>query len=201
MIDDWFKKVEAFLKEINLSPDISSRLWNTDETGFCTSAASSLVLARKGSRNVHETSGGRGREFFTVLATGAADGTRLPPFILYKGKNLYARWTKDGPAGAVYGVNESGWMEGRNFVQWFEKQFVPAVASLLTTGPVVLFVDGHHSHLTLELIQVARSSVYGPVKKTWKAILKDQRLKTVAEYVIKEEFPGMFNIVHTGLVM
>ena len=32
-----------------------------------------------------ETSGGSGREFQTVLAAGAVDGTRLPPFILYKG--------------------------------------------------------------------------------------------------------------------
>ena len=69
--------------------------------------ASRLVLARKGSKDVHETSGGTGREYHTVLAAGAADGTRLPPFILYKGVNLYARWTKGGPAGAVY-----GWMDG-----------------------------------------------------------------------------------------
>ena len=173
--------------------------------------ASLHVLARKGSTDVHETSGGSGREFFTILTAGAADGTRLPPFILYKGVNLYARWTKNGPAGAVYGVSGSGWMEGANFIQWFERLFVPAVSTLLATGPVVLFVDGHHSHVTMELIKVARSrnirlfclpphtthilqpldvGVYGPAKKAWKTILKDHKIKTLSEYVTKEEFPG-----------
>ena len=58
--------------------------------------------------------------YFTVLGAGAADGTRLPPFILYKGRNLYLRWTTGGPAGAVYSVSDSGWMEGGNFCKWFE---------------------------------------------------------------------------------
>lgn len=150
MLDSWFQKPEKFLKDINLlsAPDLSSRLWNADETGFCTSMASQKVLARRGSREVHETSGGSDRDYYTVLGAGAADGTRLPPFILYKGCNLYLRWTSGGPAGAVYGVSDSGWMEANNFCQWFEKLYIPAVASLLSTGLVVLFVDGHHSHLT-----------------------------------------------------
>ena len=213
MINSWFQKLEKFLDEIGIThaPDLSSRLWNTDETGFCTSMASHKVLARKGSKEVHETSGGSGREYYTVLAAGAADGTRLPPFILYKGSHLYLRWTNGGPAGAVYGCSDSGWMEANNFYKWFEKLFVPAVGGLLSTGPVVLFVDGHHSHLTLQTIQYARSKgvhlfcllphvthilqpldvgVYGPVKKIWKVILKEHKLETLAEKVTKEDFPG-----------
>ena len=77
--------------------------------------------------------------------------------------------------------------------------FVPAVTPLLQTGPVVLFLDGHYSHLSLQLIHHAKSKgihlfsfpphlthllqpldvgVYGPVKKTWKAILKDHKFHT-----------------------
>jgi len=135
----------------------------------------------------------------------------MAPFILYKGCHLYLRWTNGGPAGAVYGVSDSGWMEGSNFHKWFEKMYVPAIASLLSTGPVVLFVDGHHSHLTLQLIQCAKSKgvhlfclplhvthiiqpldvgVYGPVKQMWKMILKEHKLETLGETVTKEEFPG-----------
>lgn len=61
------------------APDLSARMWNADETGFCTSMAANKVLARRGTREVHETSGGSGRDYYTVLAAGAADGTRLPP--------------------------------------------------------------------------------------------------------------------------
>ena len=218
IIDDWFVKVTAFVKELKIldAPDLSSRLWNTDETGFCTSVASRRVLARKGAKEVHETSGGSGREYYTVLAAGAADGTRIPPFILYKGVNLYLRWTRGGPAGAVYGMSGSGWMEGSNFLEWFKKLYFPAVSNLVRSGPVVLFVDGHHSHLTLELIQYARSKgvhlfcfpphlthilqpldvgVYGPAKAAWKVILKDHKLSTLSQNVLKEDFPGEDKII------
>ena len=205
--------MKVFLEDIKIldATDLASRLWNTDETGFCTSVASNRVLARKGSKDVHETGGGSGRDHYTVLAAGSAEGTRLPPFILYKGANLYRRWTKGGPAGAVYGVSDSGWMDTQNFMEWFKKLYVPAVTPLLQTGPVVLFVDGHYSHLSLDLIQYAKSQgihlfcfpphlthilqpldvgVYGPVKKTWKVILKDHKFSTCAQNVIKEDFPG-----------
>ena len=55
----------------------------------------------------------------------------------------------------MYSVSDSGWMEGGNFCKWFEMLYIPAVQSLLSTGPVVLFVDGHHSHLTMDVIQSA----------------------------------------------
>ena len=218
MVDAWFQRVKTFLEGLNIldAPDLASRIWNTDETGFCTSMASRRVLARRGSKEVHETSGGSGREYYTVLAAGAADGTRLPPFVLYKGVHLYARWTVGGPAGAVYGVSSSGWMDWNNFLEWFKKLFLPAVASLTRTGPVVLYVDGHHSHLTLEIIQYAKSegvhlicfpphlthilqpldvAVYGPAKTTWKKVLKDHKLSTLSQNVIKEDFPGKRSVL------
>ena len=78
-----------------------------------------------------------------MLGAGAADGTRLPPFIVYKGKNLWARWMQGGPAASMYTMSESGWMEGDNFLQWFQKMFLPSVKSLTMKYPVVLFFDGH----------------------------------------------------------
>ena len=62
-----------------------------------------------------------------------------------------------GPAGALYGVTESGWMDAVYFLSWFQKQSLSAVSHLLSSGPVVLFFDGHHSHISLELIRVAKS--------------------------------------------
>ena len=195
-------------------PDLGSRLWNADETGFCTAAAGQRVLARRGSREVHETAGGSGRDYVTVLGAGSADGVRLAPYILYKGVNLYLRWTEGGPAGAMYGVSKSGWMEADNFIAWFTKLFIPAVDHLLCTGPVVLFVDGHQSHLSLQLIYTAKEKgvhlyclpphtthvlqpldvgVYGPLKQAWKTILKQHKTRTMAAKVTKEVFQVSIN--------
>ena len=105
---------------------------------------------------LHEVGGGSGREYTTVHVACSANGERLPPFILYKGKNMYRRWMEGGPAGAVYGVSESGWMDACSFLSWFKKLFCPAVSHLTSTGSVYLFMDGHHSHISLELIREAK---------------------------------------------
>ncbi len=213
VIKAWLEKVRSFLTDHEMidMPDLENRMWNCDETGFCTSMSSKSVLARKGSRNVYECGGGTGHEYYTVLGCGSASGTRLPPFILYKGKNMYQRWIQGGPAGAVYGVSDSGWMEGQNFLSWFEKSFVPAIKHLISSGPIILFVDGHHSHTGIDLILKSRKQgihilclpphtthilqpldvgVYGPIKTTWRTILRQHRIETRAEEVTKENFPG-----------
>ena len=68
-------------------------------------------------------------------------------------------------------------MEQPHFLEWFKKLFLPAVSSTLENGPVILLMDGHASHINLELIRPARAygvilfclsldvGVYGPPKE------------------------------------
>ena len=193
-------------------PAIAARLWNCDETAFCTSVSSKKLIVRRGTKMVHEIGGGSGREHITVQCAGSAPGQRLPPFILYKGKNMYSRWMKGGPAAAIYGISESGWMDASNFLSWFEKLFLPSVSHLTESAPVLLFLDGHHSHISVELIKKARDSnililclppntthllqpldvgVFPPVKAAWRAILKKYNLESRGARVSKEVFPSL----------
>ena len=55
-----------------------------------------------------------------------------------------------GPAAALYGITDSGWMDAANFLSWFVKLFLPAVLPMTGTAPVAQFLDGHHSHISLE---------------------------------------------------
>lgn len=91
------------------------RIWKCDETGVCTAVASRKILAKRGAKNVHETAGGSGRDYITILACGSAIGERLPPYVVYKGKNLMANHTQGGPPGTRYFMSDSGWMETANF--------------------------------------------------------------------------------------
>ena len=215
-VDAWLGKVTAKFTELKLNDlapeELGKRLWNCDETAFATDVASQRIFAKRVAKNVHETGGGTGREYITVLGCGSANGERLPPYIVYKGKNLWSNWTVGGPAGALYNTSQSGWMEQHHFLEWFKKMFLPAVTSLLETGPVVLFVDGHISHVSLDLIQLAKEkgvtlfclpshtthvlqpldvAVYGPVKKSWKKILKEYKMETCAAKVDKTVFPSL----------
>ena len=112
-----------------------------------------------------------------------------------------------GPAGSMYSVSDSGWMVAANFKQWFAKMFIPAVKHLTTKHPVLLVFDGHHSHISLDLINFASEnnihllclpphtthllqpldvSVFGPVKAVWKKIVKQHQIETCGGTVTKE---------------
>ena len=217
-MESWFATVQDFLKKVGLLKrrgpvaDYACRIWNADETGFCLGSTSKKILARRGTHSVHEVSSTSDHQFITVSACGNAAGLKLPPFILYKGKHLYTTWTQGGPAAACYSVSESGWMEESNLLKWFEQQFYPSIKHLLTTGPVVLFFDGHFSHMSISLIKKARSlgihlfclppntthilqpldiGVFGPMKQQWRTILKQHKIATRATNITKERFPAL----------
>ena len=174
--------------------------------------ASKRILAKRGEKNVHEVGGGSGRDYITMLGCGSAIGERLPPYIVYKGKNLMSNHTHGGPPGTRYSMSDSGWMEMANFREWFVKVFVPATTDLVKTGPVILFFDGHKSHESLGLIELAKEysvslyvfpphtthllqpldvGVFGPLKSAWTKVLKEYKLETLASRVDRQVFPSL----------
>ena len=77
-------------------------------------------------------------------------------------------------------------MEADDFLQWLLKSFVPSVIHLLSKGLVVFFIDGHQSHISLQLVKTEKEKgihlyclpphaahilqplnvgVYGPIKQ------------------------------------
>ena len=62
-------------------------------------------------------------------------------------------WKENGPEGAVYSTSPSGWMETENFLCWFNEVFLANTRHL--NGNRLLFLDGHVSHMSIELIQCA----------------------------------------------
>ena len=69
VVDAFFQRLRNLFEKTELAtaPDSPNRIWNCDETGFCTAVASKSVLSRRGAKEVHETAGGSGRDFITVL--------------------------------------------------------------------------------------------------------------------------------------
>ena len=138
----FFDSLEKSYSESGLDmkdPTVAHRIWNCDETAFCTSATSGKLLCKRGVKSLHEVGGGSGREHITVHVCCSASGQRLPPFILYKGKNMYQQWMEGGPAGmcCVWCLSQGGW-KLTIFLSWFRKLFLPAVAHLTKSSPVYL---------------------------------------------------------------
>ena len=63
------------------------------------------------------------------------------------------RYKFEGPNDALYGKSDSGWIDGELFLTWLKKIFIKYIVS---QRPVVLFIDGHSTHITLDVIDLCR---------------------------------------------
>lgn len=51
---------------------------------------------------------------------GTADGTMLPPYIVFKDELFYEAWTSRSPKGTRYNRSKSGWFTPEIFEDWFK---------------------------------------------------------------------------------
>ena len=65
------------------------------------------------------------------------------------------RYRFGGPDDTVYARSDSGWVDSELFLQWFKKVFLKYT---LREQPALLLVDGHKSHMTLDLVDLAREN-------------------------------------------
>ncbi|XP_060878858.1 uncharacterized protein LOC132951141 [Metopolophium dirhodum] len=186
---------KAELKELMIDNNISdsSFVFNCDESGFQTDPS----IGQKGIA-LSRISGGSGSESISVLACCAANGIYLPPFIIFKGKAVQARWTSDKSyPGTLYAVSNNGWMEETLFYNWLNTMFVDYINALrkernMEQQKVVLLFDGHCSYSSLRIVQLAIQNniildrfpshltdhlqpldkcVFGPLKTAWNRLL------------------------------
>ena len=108
------------------------------------------MLIRRGLKRI-EQSISHSKQAISVMYCRSAAGTYLSPMIVYKSRNLYAEWTRNGPNGAVYGNSVSGWFDSALFEQWFFNIFLPAAKEL--HGKKILIGDNLPSHSNINVVR------------------------------------------------
>jgi DNA-directed RNA polymerase subunit RPC12/RpoP len=152
-VERYFVDLHKLLTENKLH-NKPSHIFNMDETGIQLEHAPTSVLARKGMKAVP----GRvsnSRENITVVACVSADGKTLPPLVIAKGKtnrSLAQFQRQDAPEGSIFTYSEKAWMNDSIGSEWFSKVFLKQCGD---TRPVLLILDGHHSHEALNVLEAA----------------------------------------------
>lgn len=151
-INNWFKEVKSYLNENDLSGILEDpdKIFNTDESAFFLSPKPGRVLVKRGTKNVYMASGDE-KENVTVLLTANAAGKIAPPMIVYAYDRIPLYIANKVPETWAIGKSDSGWMCGDTFFEYVTNVFNPWLIEEGIQKPVVLFVDGHKSHLTLHL--------------------------------------------------
>jgi hypothetical protein len=149
----FFDHLESQLKKTNFAAD---QVYNIDETGITTVQTPGKILARKGAKQVGRVVSAERGSTTTVVCAMSASGNFVPPMFLFKRKTMNNQLMRDCPAGSVGIPSPSGWMDTTIFVTYlhhFIRHAKPTAAR-----PILVLLDGHHSHKSLDAIQLARQN-------------------------------------------
>ncbi|GBM92467.1 hypothetical protein AVEN_6689-1 [Araneus ventricosus] len=152
-INSRFEEIENYIKTHNLEYVLLNprRIFNCDETDFFLNPKLKKVLAEKGSKKVYTTAGADEKRNITVLLMGNAAGELAPPMVIYRYDRIPQRVAEAMPPNWATGKSENRWMTQETFYEYITNIFEPYLRKEGIQTPVILFMDGHSSHLSLHL--------------------------------------------------
>ena len=74
--------------------------------------------------------------------------------MIYPRKRMAEKLKEGAPSGTVFQCSDSGWVNTELFIQWF-KFFLNVIPP---ARPVLLLLDGHASHVSIDVIEVAHAN-------------------------------------------
>lgn len=155
-LESWHTYIFDYLKSMNLEHVLKdpSIIANSDESGIPLSEKDSKRVGLKSLKTRYNIQLGNNKENLSVLFTGLADGTLLKPFVVFKGERLSPQLISQIPDTIDYAITKSGWMEHDAFLEFIKESFVPQMKKLKRNPPYLLFIDGHRSHVSIEISSV-----------------------------------------------
>ena len=104
-------------------------------------------------------------EWITLLACVCADGSTLPPGLIYQaaGKAVQSSWVESidpRKHSEHFTTSPSGWTNDDVGLAWLEQVFDRYTKTKARRKYRLLIVDGHGSHLTIDFISTATTTRY-----------------------------------------
>ncbi|XP_044741169.1 MFS-type transporter clz9-like isoform X3 [Chrysoperla carnea] len=198
----------------------ATHIWNYDETNLSDDPGNKKVICKRGAKYV-ENICNHSKSATSLMFSGNAAGTLLPPYVVYKADNMWTTWTENGPAGARYNRSKSGWFDAICFEDWFESLFLPHVRT--QNGPKVIIGDNLSSHISLNVLRLCEENnvkfvclppnsthltqpldvaFFSPMKKSWRAILskwKESASGSKFTTIPKDAFPTLLKELMASL--
>ena len=190
-------------------------IWNVDETGCTTVHKPAKVLATTGAKQVGAIVSAERGQLVTLCCAVNAVGNSVPPMFIFPRVNYRDNFVNGGPVGCVGTAHPSGWMTEAGFLT-FLKHFV-AHARPSPTDKVILLLDNHVSHLSVDVLQFAKDngvvmvsfpphcshklqpldrSVYGPLKRYYNVACDDWIVSHKGRTMTIYDVPAMVGLAY-----
>ncbi|VDI17976.1 Hypothetical predicted protein [Mytilus galloprovincialis] len=130
--------------------------------------------------------------------------------LIFKGQRVSQALMGNAPANTLFACSKSSFIDSDLFNNWFKKLFIP---NLPPQRPVLLILDGHSSHITVDLLETAVSnqiemfclpphttdwtqpldrSVFGPLKRSYNLFCEAFLRQNPGRIVTRYDFCGLF---------
>lgn len=214
-VNRWFDDFKNYIMYEVKDPSVltdPTRIYNADESGFSLCASKgSKVVGSKGAPVVYHF-GNSDKTQMTVMAAASASGHFVQPMIIYPGQR-FGYNPLEGFEEAAFGRSENGWMDSEVFVCWLKNVFVPSVEARQVKKPVLLLIDGHKTHVSMEasntclqhgielycllehsshVMQPLDLRFFSTLKTAWRQSVRDWQSAHIGEFVTKQTFARVF---------
>lgn len=148
---------ENLERALNMHKFSAERIFNLDETGLSTVVQSPRVVAETGAKQVGQAVSAERGSMITMCAIVSASGNTVPPVFIFPRARMHDSLMTGAPPGSLGLTNspKSGWMTGPLFVKTLEH--LQKHTRCTKDDPILLLLDNHESHCSLEAILLARN--------------------------------------------
>ncbi|KAG1676006.1 hypothetical protein GQR58_014449 [Nymphon striatum] len=200
----FFNNYDAVLEKDGFTPD---KIWNLDESGCTTVQRPARIIAETGCKQVGAIVSAERGTLVTICCAVGATGNTIPPMFVFPRVHFRDHFLHGAPPGSIGAAHQSGWMTAETFPM-FMRHFVAHV-NCTQNNKVLLILDNHDSHISLDVIDYARANgvvllsfpphclhkmqlldrtVFGPFKTYYNAAaddwMKENKGKTMTIYEI-----------------
>ena len=131
---------------------------NMDETPLYLNMVPNKTIARKGTKNVVIRTNNQEKIRVTCILSVCADGDKLSPYIIFKGKNSYSlsklnnnKYIKDHKI--FININNNAWSTTDIINDWLDKVYLPYINKDPLLGSGLLIMDKASSHINEDIIE------------------------------------------------
>ncbi|XP_023312361.1 uncharacterized protein LOC111692544 [Anoplophora glabripennis] len=132
------------------------QIYNLDETATTTVQRPHKVVTQKGVKQLNQCTSAERGLLATTCAIIRANGTFLPPIIIFPRKKFVPHMLNGAPPGTLGLANPSGWMTAELFVEVLD-HFIKHTG-VTKERPCLLIYDNHESHVSLEIAEKAKNN-------------------------------------------
>ncbi len=204
----FFENFAKIQEKYHFTPD---QIFNMDESGFSTVPNfTEKVISPTGKRHVGKVSSADRGILITVVACISASGNVMPPTFIFPRKRKDESLLHGAPPGSHLMVSDSGYINTDRFDEWMKIfNYTRPTAGRL----VLLILDNHVSHMSLEAVLYAREhnvimltipphtsqklqpldrGLFGKVKETYSQVCDDWMYDHAGEVITQKKFCELF---------